>query len=186
MGTLSGRAVTEARKQAEADRAALEAQADELVTAVLAVGMAGEMHDRLLGGWRDKLGVALRAAVQGSTAYGRSGQRGFPAVIAAYGDAAGVIAQWDRDSGMSAAGLAAPLNRLAATVTPLLRRQEPGLAAAAEELFTAITKDYADIDRAERAFVAFHQALQRALEPPTVNRPRRALHRGQGGGPQSG
>lgn len=168
----------EARKQAEADRAALEAQADELVAAVLAVRIAGNAHDHLLGGWRARLNVAVRAALQGGVAYGRASQRGFPAAMAAYGDAASVIAQWDRESAASAAGLTAPLSRLGAAVPPLLRRREPGLAAAAQELLTAVTENYADAERTDRALAAFHQAVQSALEPPAARRSRRAIRQG--------
>ncbi|MFJ4368032.1 hypothetical protein ACIP4S_28300 [Streptomyces chartreusis] len=128
---------TEARKEVAADRAALEAQADELVAAVLAVKAAGNAHDHLWGSWKAKAAVGLRAAVRGGAAYARSGQRGFPAVMAGYGDAATVIGQWDQGSAVSAAGLAAPLGRLGAAVAPLMRRQEPGPAAAAEEWCTA-------------------------------------------------
>ncbi|MFB7609950.1 hypothetical protein [Streptomyces gardneri] len=38
---------TEARKDAAADRAALESQADELVAAVLALRIAGDTHDHV-------------------------------------------------------------------------------------------------------------------------------------------
>jgi hypothetical protein len=173
---------TDARKQAEVDRAELEAQADELVTAVLAVRVVGNTHDHLWGSWRPKLSVALRAAIQGGAAYAASRQRGFPAAWIGYGEAAGVITQWDRESAASAAELTAPLNRLAAAVTPLLRRLEPGLAPAAEELLTAVVDHYTDTDRTERALAAFHQALRPALEPPAVRRRLRwALRRGRGG-----
>ncbi|MFI8989855.1 hypothetical protein ACIG63_33445 [Streptomyces antimycoticus] len=175
---------TEARKEAAADRAALEAQADELVSAVLAVRVAGNAHEHLWGGWRAKAAVALRAAVRGGAGYVGSGQRGFPAVLAGYGDAASVIGRWDQESAASAAGLAAPLSRLGAAAAPLLRRQDPGLAAAVEEVFTAVAEHYADEDRTTRALAAFHEALRPALQPPAVRRRRWALRRGNGGGPQ--
>ncbi|MFF8174663.1 hypothetical protein [Streptomyces chartreusis] len=76
---------TAARKEAAADRAALETQADELVAAVLAVKAAGNAHDHLWGSWKAKAAVGLRAAVRGGAAYARPGQRGFPAVMAATG-----------------------------------------------------------------------------------------------------
>ncbi|GAA3372148.1 hypothetical protein GCM10017744_102480 [Streptomyces antimycoticus] len=163
---------TEARKEAAADRAALEAQADELVAAVLAVKVAGNAHDHLWGGWRARATVAMQAAVRGGAGYVRSGQRGFPAVLAGYGDAARVIGQWDQESAASAAGLAAPLSRLGAAAAPLLRRSEPGLAAAVDEVFTAVADNYADEDRTTRALEAFHEALRPALEPRTVRRHR--------------
>ncbi|MFJ6393962.1 hypothetical protein ACIQJT_41025 [Streptomyces sp. NPDC091972] len=168
---------TEQRKQAEADRAALEAQADELVTAVLAVRVVGNTHDHLWGSWRSKLNVLFHAAVRGGAAYAASQQRGFPATMIGYGEVAGVISQWDRESVASAAKLSAPLNRLAAAVTPLLRRPEPGLAQAADELFTVVTEHYTDTDRTVRALEAFHRALRPALEAPAVRRRRWALRR---------
>ncbi|MBI0313686.1 hypothetical protein [Streptomyces javensis] len=163
---------TEARKEAAADRAVLEAQADELIAAVLAVRVAGDAHDHVWGGWRARATVALRAAIRGGAGYVRSGQRGFPAVLTGYGDAARVIGQWDRESAASAARLAAPLSRLGAAAAPLLRRQEPELKAAVGEVFTAVAEHYADEDRAARALAAFHEALRPVLEPPTVRRRR--------------
>ncbi|MEU0061707.1 hypothetical protein, partial [Streptomyces sp. NPDC006334] len=59
---------TEARKDAEADRAALEAQADELVAAVLALKVAGHMHDQFFAGWRAKGRLVLNWLNQGTTA----------------------------------------------------------------------------------------------------------------------
>ncbi|MFH9829377.1 hypothetical protein [Streptomyces bobili] len=177
---------TEARKEAAGERAALEAQANELVAAVLAVKVAGNAHDHLFGSWKAKAAVCLRAAVRGGAVYARSGQRGFPAVMAGYGEAAIVIGQWDEGSAVSAAGLAAPLGRLGAAVAPLMGRQEPGLASAAEEVFTAIGENYADEDRITRALAAFHEALRPALEPPVPPRRWWSLRRrSSGSGPQA-
>ncbi|WP_371619922.1 hypothetical protein [Streptomyces sp. NBC_00454] len=178
---------TEARKEAAADRAALEAQADELVAAVLAVQVAGNVHGHLWVGWKAKLAVVLRALGEGGAAYARSPQRGFWAVAAANESAGTVIDQWNQGSLASAEKLAAPLGRLGAAVVPLLRRREPGLAEAVEEVFTAISENYADDDRIARALEAFHEALRPALEPPAPPRRRWSLHRGPGGsGPQTG
>jgi hypothetical protein len=160
----------EARKDAAENRAVLETQADELVAAVLAVRVAGNAHDHLLGGWKARAMVALRAAIQGGAAYAQSGQRGVPAFMAGYGDAASVIGLWDQESARSAAGLTAPLSRLGAAVSPLLRRPEPDLAAAAQALFTAVVDHYKDADRTAQALESFHQALQAALDPPAPPR----------------
>ncbi|MDH6554208.1 hypothetical protein M2161_000900 [Streptomyces sp. SAI-133] len=94
-----------------------------------------------------------------------------------YGEVASVISQWDRESVASASKLTAPLTWLAAAVTPLLRRPEPGLAQAADELFIAVTEHYTDADWPVRALEAFHQALRPALEAPAVRRRRWALRR---------
>ncbi|MEV8547651.1 hypothetical protein [Streptomyces sp. NPDC051572] len=59
----------------------------------------------------------------------------------------------------------------------LVRRQEPGLAAAAEEVLTAVVDHYADTDRTTRALAAFHEALRPALEPPALPRRRWTLRR---------
>ncbi|MDC2951078.1 hypothetical protein [Streptomyces heilongjiangensis] len=178
---------TEARKEAASDRAQLEAQADELVAAVLAVRATGTTHDHLWGGWKARTAVLLRAAVQGGAAYVRSGQRGFPAALAGYGDASRVIGRWDHQSALSAAQLAAPLGRLGAAVAPLLRRQEPGVAQAAEEVFTAVAHHYRDEERMNRALATFHEVLKPALELPPPARRRWVLRRGSdGSNPQAG
>ncbi|MFD9466788.1 hypothetical protein [Streptomyces sp. NPDC060027] len=162
---------TEARKEAASDRAALEAQANELVAAVLAVKVAGNTHDHLYGGWRARGIVLLRGVLGGGAAYAGFRERGSSAVWAGYGELARVIGQWDQVSATSAAALAAPLSRLGTAVAPLMRRQEPGLAAAVEEVFTSVTDHYDDGDRVTRSLDAFHEALRPALEPPA--RPRR-------------
>jgi hypothetical protein len=168
---------TEARKEASKEREALEAQADELVAAVLALRVAGNAHDHLWGGWAARARVGFRAAVQGGAAYARSSRAGMPAWLAAYGETANAIGQWDRESAISAAGLAAPMSRLGAAVAPLLRRQEPGLAAAAEAVFTTAMERHGDDDRMTQALEAFHAALRPALEPPPTPRRRWSLGR---------
>ncbi|MGA4950943.1 hypothetical protein [Streptomyces lydicamycinicus] len=161
---------TEARKDAAADRAALEAQANEFVAAVLAVKVAGNAHDHIWGGWKARGRAILRALVEGGAAYAGSPQRGSPAVMAANQVMATVIGQWDQGSAASAAELAAPLGRLGEAVAPLMKRQEPGLAAAVEEVFTAICESYADEERITQALAQFHEALRPALEPPAPTR----------------
>ncbi|MEW2433283.1 hypothetical protein AB0952_03720 [Streptomyces caniferus] len=74
---------TEARKEAAADRAALEAQANDFVAAVLAVQVAGNAHDHLYAGWRAKATLIVQALVWGGAAYTGSPQRGVPAAMAA-------------------------------------------------------------------------------------------------------
>ncbi|GAA3122975.1 hypothetical protein [Streptomyces goshikiensis] len=177
---------TEARKEAAADRAALEAQADELVAAVLAVQVAGNVHGHLWGGWKARLAVVLRALGEGGAAYARSPRRGGWAVAAGTDSVGTVIDWWNQGSLASAEKLAVPLGRLGAAVVPLMRRQEPGLAEAVEEVFTAISENYSDDDRITRALEAFHAALQPALERRVPRRRRWSLRRGAGGsGPQA-
>ncbi|PKW05299.1 2-oxoglutarate dehydrogenase E1 component [Streptomyces sp. 1222.5] len=65
----------EERKEAAADRASLEARADELVTAVLALKVAGNMHDQLYTGWGAKGRVMLAALPQGGAAAVRTPNR---------------------------------------------------------------------------------------------------------------
>ncbi|MFF0762309.1 hypothetical protein ACFYWH_20070 [Streptomyces sp. NPDC003737] len=153
----------EARRDAAADRAALEAQADELVTAVLALKVVGNTHDHLWGGWGAKGRVVLRALTQGGTAALVSGRRGVAALPALLEEAGRVVERWDSDSAISAAGLAAPLSRLGAAVAPLLRSDVPGLAAAADEVFMAAVESYGDEARMTRALEAFHAAVRPAL-----------------------
>lgn len=88
----------EVRKDAAADRAALEAQADELVAAVLALRIAGDTHDHVWAGWPARLRVGLRALTHGAVAYGQSGRTGGPAVFAAAGEAARTVYSWDHES----------------------------------------------------------------------------------------
>ncbi|MFB7575673.1 hypothetical protein [Streptomyces sp. NPDC056165] len=158
---------TDARKDAAADRAALEAQANELVTAVLALKVAGNTHDHLWGG---------RAAAL------VSGRRGAAALPALAEEAGRVVERWENDSAVSAAGLAAPLSRLGAAVAPLLRREEPGLAAAADAVFMAAAEGYGDDARMARALEDFHAALRPALVPPPLEGRRWALHRRRSAG----
>jgi hypothetical protein len=177
---------TEARKEAAADRAALEAQANEFVAAVLAVKVAGNAHDHLYAGWRARGTVIMRALVGAGAAYAGSPQRGLPAAMAASHAVHTEVGQWDQGSAASAATLAAPLGRLGAAVAPLMRRQEPGLAAAVDEVFTAIVESYADEDRITQALTAFHEALRPALELPAPPRRWWSLRRRNGGsGPQA-
>lgn len=177
---------TEARKDAAADRAALEAQADELVAAVLALKVAGGMHDRLFAGWGARGRLALDWLQRGTLAAALADRGGVAKSLAFVGAADRVVDRWDRDTKASEAGLAAPLSRLGAAVAPLLRREEPGLADAADEVFTAAVESHGDDDRMTRALEAFHAALRPALEPPPVRR-RWALRRGRNrSGPQSG
>lgn len=169
----------EARRAAAEDRAALEAEADAFVTAVLAVRVQGNAHDHLWGGWRARSVVVLHALAQGGAAYAAGhGRRTTSAgLMAGYGAASEVIGRWDRESAVSAVRLTVPLDRLGAALAPLLRRPEP-LAGAAREVFTAVVDHYQDTVRSERALAAFHQALA-ALPAPAAPR-RRFLRRGVG------
>lgn len=166
----------EARKDSAAERAALEAQADELVAAVLALQIAGDTHDHVWGGWAARGRVALRALTHGAVAYGQSGRTGRPAAFAAAGEAARTIYGWDHESGLSAAALAAPLARLGTAVAPLLRNE--ALSPAATDLYEAVVQHSGDHDRTGAAMRAFHAALRSALEPPAPTpRRRRFLRR---------
>ncbi|MGA5198247.1 hypothetical protein [Streptomyces exfoliatus] len=162
---------TEARKDAAAERAALESQADELVAAVLALRIAGDTHDHVWGGWAARLRVGLRALTHGAVAYGQSGRTGGPAAFAAVGEAARTVYAWDQETGVSAAALAAPLARLGTAVAPLLRSE--ALGPAATDLYEAAVKHSGDDDRTATAMRAFHEALRSALEPPVPPRRRR-------------
>ncbi|MFG2097264.1 hypothetical protein [Streptomyces sp. NPDC048612] len=61
-----------------------------------------------------------------------------------------------------------------------MKRQEPGLAAAADEVFMAVCETYADEGRITRALKQFHEALRPALEPPALPRQRWPLRRRRG------
>ncbi|MFB8760798.1 hypothetical protein [Streptomyces nigra] len=168
----------EERKDAAADRAALEAQANELVTAVLALKVAGNVHDRLFAGWGAKGRIALGALTQGAAASVRAGRGGAASGLAALlSEASRAVDRWDRDTVASAAALAAPLNRLGAAVAPLMRRTEPGIAAGAEAVFRAVTENYRDDDGIAQALESFHEALGPVLALPAPAPRRWALLR---------
>ncbi|MER6394291.1 hypothetical protein ABT236_38300 [Streptomyces sp. NPDC001523] len=165
----------EARKDAAAERAVLQTQAAELVTAVLALRVAGDTHDHVWGGWAARGRVALRALVHGSIAYGLAGRTGPPALLVATGEAARTVHDWDHASGVSAAALTAPLVRLCAAAAPLLLREDLG--PATDAVFTTATRHHGDNDRMTEALRAFHEALRSALEPPAPARRRGWLPR---------
>lgn len=167
----------EARKDAAADRAALEAQADELVAAVLALQVAGGMHDRLFAGWGARGRLALDWLQRGMLAAAFTDRGGVARGLAFIGAGDRVLDRWDRDTKASAAGLAAPLSRLGTGVAPLLRREEPGLAAATEAVYEAAVEHAEDHDRMTQALENFHAVLRAALEPPAPTARRRALRR---------
>ncbi|MFI1568978.1 hypothetical protein ACH4ZX_39215 [Streptomyces sp. NPDC020490] len=157
----------EERKDAAADRAALEAQANELVAAVLALKIAGNTHDHLFAGWRATGRLVLNVLSQGMTAMALTDRVGAARGMAFFGVGDRLVDRWERDVTASAAGLAAPMSRLGTAVAPLLRREEPGLAAAADAVFTAAMEGHGDDDRMVRALEDFHAALRPALMPPT-------------------
>ncbi|MGO4635020.1 hypothetical protein AB4225_29445 [Streptomyces sp. 2RAF24] len=167
---------TEARKTAAADRAALEAQADEFVAAVMAVTTAGVVHDAMWGGWKTRAVVLIQALAQGVSAY--AGAASGKAFSAANEAAHVVISEWDRGSAKSAQELAAPLARLGSAGAPLMRRQEPGLADAANEVVVSIRENYADAERISSSLSVFREALGSALEPPAPSRRRWFRRRG--------
>lgn len=167
----------EARKDAAADRAALDAQANELVAAVLALKVAGSMRDHLVSGWGARARLGVRALTQGGAAALVSGRPGAAALPAFLEGAGRVVESWDRESVASAAGLAAPLTRLTAAVAPFLRNEHPGLAEAADEVFKAATESHGDEARMARALEAFHAAVRPALASPPAPRRRRLRRR---------
>ncbi|MYV47128.1 hypothetical protein [Streptomyces sp. SID2888] len=167
----------EERKDAAAARATLEAQADELVTAVLALKVAGHMHDQLFAGEGAKGRLFVAALSKGSSA--ALGHRGgvTSGLPAAFREAWRVVDRWEQDTAASAAGLAAPLSRLGAAVAPLMRREEPGLATATDAVFKAAVESHGDDDRMAQALETFHAALRPALAPPATAGRRRVLRR---------
>ncbi|MFD7574393.1 hypothetical protein ACFV6U_28370 [Streptomyces sp. NPDC059810] len=167
---------TEARKDAAAERAALEEQADRFVAAVLALKLEGNAHDVLWGGWRAKAAVLGTALIEGAFAYLEPSGGGAKALVA--GRAVNtVIDKWNEEGVKSAQALAGPLGRLSTAATPLLRRREPGLADSVRAVMDSITESYTDDDQITRALSSFHDTLASALEPPAPTR-RRWFRRG--------
>ncbi|WP_345666288.1 hypothetical protein [Streptomyces venetus] len=161
----------EARKDAAADRAALEAQADELVAAVLALKVAGHTHDQFFAGWQAKGRLAANWLTQGMTVVAFSRRDVYAKALAFFSVGDRLLERWDRDTAASAAGLAAPLSRLGAAAAPLMRRAEPGIAAAAEAVYEAAVGHHGDDDRMAQALETFHAVLRTALEPPPPRGP---------------
>ncbi|MFF8954067.1 hypothetical protein ACF09I_35520 [Streptomyces sp. NPDC014940] len=167
----------EERKDAAADRAALEAQANELVAAVLALKVAGNMHDQLYAGGGAKARLFLGALSKGGAAVmGAPGgmASGLPVL---FKEMWRIVDRWEQDTAVSAAGLTAPLSRLGAAVAPLMWRGEPGLADAANAVFTVAVDNHGDDERMTQAMDAFQAALRPALALPTPARRRWALRR---------
>lgn len=167
---------TEARNQRVSDRAELQAQANELIAAVLALKVAGNLRDQLTSGWRTRATVGMHALVQGLAEWARAG-RGNLGFFVGYGTASQVVSQWDREHVASGAGLAAPITRLTAATAPLMSRQEQDLAAAAENVYTTVINRFDDEEQVGRALAAFREALLPALDPPSARRSRLSLRR---------
>lgn len=64
-----------------------------------------------------------------------------------------------------------------AAVAPFFQREEPGLAAAADAVFTPAVESHGDGDRMTQALENFHAVLRTALEPPAPAARWRALRR---------
>ncbi|MFJ9351772.1 hypothetical protein [Streptomyces sp. NPDC101237] len=166
----------EARAQRAADQAALQAQADELYAAVLALNAAGTMHDQLMTSGRARLVIMMHAAAHWIAEVARS-EPGVNRGLVGLGKASTVISQWDREQTASAAGLTAPLTRLGAAVAPLARHPDRVLADAAVTVFETVTANYRDTERGQQALRAFRAELLRVLDPPAVSWRRRVLRR---------
>ncbi|MFD5543879.1 hypothetical protein ACFWIJ_40300 [Streptomyces sp. NPDC127079] len=138
----------EAGAQRAADRAELQAQADELYAAVLALKAAGTLHVQLMSGARARTVVLVHAAAQWLAEWARSEQNVHGA-LAGVGKASAVISQWDRQHAVSAAGLAgcAPDSPEAAD-SPLARHPDRALAEAAGNVFETVVNRYQDDDGA--------------------------------------
>ncbi|MGW2964949.1 hypothetical protein ACWDGI_41790 [Streptomyces sp. NPDC001220] len=167
---------TEARKQLADDQAELQAQADELLAAVIAVKVAGNMHDRGVGGWRTRLIVSAHALIRATAARERAGQ-GLPGFLAQTGEMVAVLRQWDQEFSAAADRLTAPLSRLGAAAAPLIRRPEQALAEAAQNVLAAVVDRFDDEEVATQALTAFRRELLLVLDAPAAPRRRLSLRR---------
>ncbi|MGY5061194.1 hypothetical protein ACWDFR_45440 [Streptomyces sp. 900105755] len=177
---LSSQAVTEAlarrreiRTQQAEGRAELQAQADELIAAVIDLRAAGGMNDQLSGGLRPRLTAILHGLAQGAAVAAGPGEP-FHRGLTGVGRLSEVISQWDRESAVSAAGLVVPLSRLGAAAAPLMRHPNQALAGAAGKVLDTVVANYKDDEGTGRALAAFRVELVRVLEAPV---PRRRLFR---------
>ncbi|MFJ7422748.1 hypothetical protein ACIQXD_29715 [Streptomyces uncialis] len=160
----------EARATAARERDAAEAQADELVAAVLALQAAGHIRDHVWAGWKARTPMVLGALGRGAGIYLQGGLTQVSAFGAASREVIRAVQGWDREAAASAVSLAAPMARLGAAVVPLLRSGQPGIASAAQDLYDVATQRYGDVDAVGAAMAAFREAVRAAAEPPLPRR----------------
>ncbi|MFJ2893245.1 hypothetical protein ACIO53_45195 [Streptomyces sp. NPDC087305] len=170
---------TEARKQRADDRAELEAQADELIAAVIAMKVAGNVHDLGAGSWRTRLIVCAHALTRSAASWDGAG-RGWRGVLANSSEMYTVVSQWNQDHTASVAELTAPLSRLGVAAVPLMKRPEQGLAEAAGKVLTTVVDDYRNDDGVTQALAVFREELVAALNAAAAPRRRLSLPRRSG------
>ncbi|WP_127353900.1 hypothetical protein [Actinacidiphila soli] len=161
-----------AQSQRRSDREALQKEIDAFVQAVLDLRIAGRTHDFLWAGkaerFRSFILVGVAAIAGAAQASGSEGRR----MGAGFTEAVRVLAAERLSVNQSAAMLQAPLSRLTAAASPLMRSEHRTLAAATEQLLLAVEniQDEAALEEASRAF---GDASQEALNSTWWKRLRR-------------
>ncbi|MGW2599509.1 hypothetical protein [Streptomyces klenkii] len=166
------------RGDAQAQRAALQVQADALVLAVAELQAAAEANRILWDGRAERWRTGLLVSLASLGGYARvrlcaGGSHGFPLqALAGLGDAARMLSRERLGPKQAAAALTAYMGRIAAAAAPLLRHPAPDVAAATERLMDAV-HDVGNPERLRAALEAFGRAVRASLAAP----PRRGWRR---------
>lgn len=155
------------RVDREAEKAALRAQADALIVAVGDLRATANVNRTLWERPAEQGRTMLLAALIGGgrIVRGTRGGSGWADIAVGLGEAAQFLGRERIASKQNAATVREPLMRLTTAAAPLLRHQDPTIATAAEELFTAAMNIGTDTARADTALETFGRAVRAALEP---------------------
>ncbi|ALM43643.1 MULTISPECIES: hypothetical protein [Streptomyces] len=162
---------TLARRRAdrEAERTALQDQADTFVVAVAVadVQAAASVARQLYKGWPQRAAVGLLAALAAGGAAARTRALGATdnlSLIAGLGATAPILSSARQTSQRYTASIREPMHRLATAAAPLLRHPDEHLASAADDLFNAVTRTQQP-EVIEAAPERFARELARVLRP---------------------
>ncbi|MEU2757345.1 hypothetical protein [Streptomyces albidoflavus] len=160
---------TLARRRAdrEAERTALQDQADTFVVAVADVQAAASVARQLYEGWPQRAAVGLLAALAAGGAAARTRALGATdnlSLIAGLGATAPILSSARQTSQRYTASIREPMHRLATAAAPLLRHHDENLAGAADDLFNAVTRTQQP-EAVEAARERFARELARVLRP---------------------
>ncbi|MFE2970771.1 hypothetical protein ACFXKC_45640 [Streptomyces sp. NPDC059340] len=174
---------TRKRADAKADRATVRAQADALILAVSEVRAIASTNKVLWGSWKESARSAFLAALAfvggaaRTAAVATRDDRGeWLAIAAGLGAAVDTIGRDRREAKRMDGVLMPAMAQVMAAAAPLLRHPDPGVAAATERLFAAIS----DIEATEALDTAL-RGFGRAVVPVTTAPPSRwqRLRRGR-------
>ncbi|MGY4935838.1 hypothetical protein ACWD7T_33020 [Streptomyces sp. 900116325] len=160
------------RADREAEKAALRAQADALIVAVVDLRHAAATNRILWEGPAERGRSFLLALLAGAGGVARAQVVGGSerlSITAGLGNAAEMLAGDRRASKEHTARVREPILRLATAAAPLLRHTDASVATATNELVTAAFADVENPTRVETTLEAFEGAVRSALQPsPSV------------------